>query len=226
MENIIFIILFLFPGVFITIIYGRFIPTLHEEESTYNEVIRSFIISTFVLFFNILILNRVWDAKLNCWDDFIKYIKIYDNFIIYFVVSLVVSLLGVAAYWIINTYVTPGIINAVYRKKIGVSLETKHPSPWHSVFENNQLMLNNRPVGFFKGNELRSIGFVDGYPSPGSKKKDFRLINTDWLYNLYLKEESKDKKDKIFDVIDAEYYDIENDVLIKFYNTENFLKGI
>ena len=156
------------------------------------------------------------------WYELREYIKIPNNFIIFFGITSVLIVPGIPIYgWIIDS----GVIKVVniFRRNKRKAIESEHLSPWHAVFENKDFSLNDRPVGIFKGNKLVTIGILGGWSAADSKKKDFMLMDT-WIKDLYYADKRKDRKDRLFKLIDTEYYDSENDMLIKFYNNEYLMK--
>jgi len=222
MDNLAFLILFVFPGVFIKMIYNRFFPSAREDDSKYDEIVQSFIISTFILTINAGIIKALYGIDLLSKNSFTAFVEKPTNLIIFLLITLALIVLGVPIYRLIVDYVYIWVIN-IYRDKMHLARESSHLTPWNSIFENKQFCLDNRPVGFFKENELVTIGYVETFPAAGSKKKDFVLINT-WFKELYDVDSDKDPEDRLFELIDKEYYYPENDTHIKFYNNESLLK--
>ena len=222
MNSLSFLIPFVFPGVFIRMVYDRFFPSIQEDKSKYNEMVQSFIISTVIWFINGIIIMMLYGINIMSWNSFREYIVIPINFIVFFSITFILSLVGVPVYrWIINV-ATIKVIN-IMRKNKSMALESAHLSPWHAVFENKDFSLKNRPIGIFKGNELITIGYVY-HPAADKKTKEFKITSTDFIKGLYLADLDKSNEDKLFDLTDAEYYDPQLDMLIKFYNNENYLK--
>jgi len=225
MDNLAFLIPFVFPGVFIKMIYNRFFPCAREDDSKYDEIVQSFIISTFILMINSGIIKGLYGVNLLSKNSFTAFVEKPNNLIVFFLITLALSGLGVPIYRLIVDYFYVWVIN-IYRDKMHLARESSHLSPWNAVFENKHFCLDNRPIGFFKGNELVTIGYLESCPAAGSKKKDFVLINT-WLFKeLYIADKEKDPKDRLFKLIDKEYYNFENDIYIKFYNNGSLLKHL
>jgi len=201
--------------------YGRIHPSAQEDKSKYNETVHAFVISSVILFINTLIIRILYGINIMSAYELSEYIKIPNNFIIFFGITLILIIPGIPIYgWIIDS----GVIKIVNMFRKGKAKESKHLSPWHAVFDNEKFSLDGRPVSIFKGKELVTIGYLDGWPAADQKKKDFVLINT-WLFKeLYYADKEKDRRYRLFDLIDAEYYDSDNDMLIKFYNKEYITK--
>lgn len=219
MDNFAFLIPFVFPGVFIKMIYNRFFPSAREDDSKYDEIVQSFIISTFVLILNALIVRLFYGVDILSKNSLMTFIEKPINLLAFFAITMILSVIGVPIYRFIVDYIYVWVIN-IYRTKMNLVKESTHLTPWNAVFENKRFSLNNRPVGIFKGDELVTIGYIDYLPAAGCKKKDFVLINT-WFKDLYEADKNKDPKDKLFGLIDREYYNSENDTHFKFYNNES-----
>lgn len=220
MNNIVFLILFIFPGVFIRMIYNRFFPILDQEESKYFEIVHAFVISTFVLLINFGLMEIYYKFCISSWSNFTKIIS--NNPLLFLGFTIISGSIVLFCYHQVIYKLNPFISNKFIRKPNNLAQETEFPSPWHDVFENPNFSLNDRVVGIFKGKELITIGYLGNYSSPSVKEKEFKIIYSDWFMKQYLKDESAEKK--VFDKIDAEYYDITNDVLIKFYNSDKINK--
>lgn len=222
MDNLAFLILFIFPGIFIRMVYDRFFPSINEEKSNYKEVAHSFLISTVILFANAIIIRICYGINIISLDEFKKFIAIYNNFIAFFFLTLTLIIIGVPIYRWIMDYAAIKLIN-IFRKKKRLSFESKHLSPWHAVFENKEFNLTDRPIGIFKGEKLVTLGILSGYSAADKKNKEF-LVESTWIKDLYYADKNKETKDKLFDRIDVEYYNPEIDMLIKFYDNQYLMK--
>lgn len=224
MDGLSFLIPFVFPGVFIRMIYDRLHPSIQEDKSKYNEIVQSFIISTVILLINaiinVVIIMILYRVNIMAWSAFKEYVG--SHFIMFSCTTFILSLIGVPVYgWIIDSAALKGV--NIRRKKEGLAKESEFLSPWHAVFENKNFSLTLRPVGFFKGKELITMGHI--YPSAADKKtREFKLTYTDVIETLYREDSAKDKEDKLFNIIETEYYDPQIDMLIKFYGNENYIK--
>lgn len=224
MDGLSFLIPFVFPGVFIRMVYDRIHPSIQEDKSKYNEIVQSFIISTVILLINaitnVVIIKAIYNLNIMEWSSFKGYVE--NHFIAFSCITFILSLIGVPIYgWIVDSAELK-LVN-IQRKKDGLAKESEFPSPWHAVFENKNFSLKLRPVGFFKGRELITIGLI--YPSAADKKtREFKLTYTDVIEALYREDSVKDKEDKLFNIIETEYYDPQLDILIKFYGNENYIK--
>ena len=223
MDGLSFLIPFVFPGVFIKMIYNRFFPSAREDDSKYDEIVQSFIISTVILMINAGIIKVLYGVDILSKNSFTAFVETSNNLIWFFIITLILSGLGVPIYRLIVDYFYVWVIN-IYRDKMHLARESSHLSPWNVVFENKKFCLDNRPTGVFKGNELVTIGYLECYPAAGNKKKDFVLINTQLFKELYNADNGKEPKDRLFKLIDKEYYNFENDTHIKFYNNVSLLK--
>ncbi len=222
MDSLFFIIPFVFPGVFIRMVYDRFHPALKEEQSQYKEIVHAFLISTIVIFVNALVIKFYHKTNIMSVESFETYISDFNNLVNFFLITFVLSIVGVPVYkWVIDDF-SVMLVN-IYRERSNLPQETKHSSPWHACFENKEFSLANRPVGFFKNDVLVAFGYIEGIPAADKEKKDFMLINT-WLKDLFEKELERNESEKLFNIIEREYYDIENDILIKFYSKEPLMK--
>jgi hypothetical protein len=220
MDSLFFLIVFIFPGVFIRMAYDRINPSIQDDKSKYNETVHAFIISTVILLVNTVIIKLLCGINIMSWYALREYIEIPNNFIVFFSITSILIIPGIPIYkWIIDSVV----IKAINPFREGKAKESSHKSPWHAVFENEEFSLVHRPVGIFKGRELVTIGYVC-YSAPDKKVREFKLNSTDFMKVLYSEDPAREEKDKLFNLSDAEYYDPQLDMLIKFYNNENYLK--
>lgn len=103
--------------------------------------------------------------------------------------------------------------------------ETTSQTSWATVFTKNKLLnSNNVCVAIYKNNDLITAGLVYNYPSLTHPNRDFLLYQTDHIQNILHEDELKEEKDRVFEYSNAEYYDVNNNMLIKFYSLEKYNK--
>lgn len=74
-----------------------------------------------------------------------------------------------------------------------------------------------------KNGEVITAGLVDVYPPPNQKNRDILLRDTQG-FKLYLDNDKNIPEDKrLLDIIKYEYYDFNNDLLIKIYDNTKLI---
>lgn len=75
-----------------------------------------------------------------------------------------------------------------------------------------------------RSGELITAGVVSIYASPNQQEKEFLLCDTDLVKQIFEDDEKLGLDLKMFKQADYEYYNVAQDVLIKFYNTVEYNK--
>lgn len=230
-ESIYFLILFTLPAAF-HIIYNvhiRFVPVIKKDKSL--ELAECIVFCMAVFFVNMLVMRQdlvkfaqyVLTEDSNKMEFCIKNQFDYLTFLIhYFIVNLLSSLVVIIVWYKFGQPTFRKINNWVMRKA-GRDEEKQFDDVWRTLFETKEYVdASNCVVRIEKGGQLVTAGLIQLYPSPTEENKELALYNTDSIKQLFEWDENKEVKDKIFPFSISEYYDIGNDVLIKFYGTEKY----
>jgi NADH:ubiquinone oxidoreductase subunit 5 (subunit L)/multisubunit Na+/H+ antiporter MnhA subunit len=221
MEKILIALLTLVPGIVIKMVRSRVYPEIPEEHPPkYNEVAKIIILSLIVLVVNIVILYIVNPyikipnisklSQIIVYLDEIKYLTIY---IIICAVSTIIVYLLVYSKHSVNSQLK--IINKLRSNNSKVE-ESKYSTIWVDIFENREIT-TNAIVSIWKGSKMVSIGMLEGFSQPRARK-EFKLIGTNRTrkdYEMY---------PQLLEVVKFEYYDVANDLLIKFHDGEKLFR--
>lgn len=235
-ENIYFLILFTLPAAF-NIIYNtyiRHVPRSYQDKSV--ELAECIIYCLFVFLANILILKKDVVSFINYMfldksnsvavADFLEEFQFdYITFMIhYFVVNIATSI-GIIFIWnslLVSFYrCCCNIINELK----GRPEEVAFGDVWRNLFETNELIdVNNHAVWIEKGGQLVTTGLIGMYQAPNESEKEIVVYNTERIKEIFDEDRKKSYRERIFKDSVYEYYNIEKDILIKFYSLSEYNK--
>lgn len=218
MDQIVFIVVFIFPGILINIVRERIGKVSDEETTAYEEL-------TIALFFSLIILIlSTWMSKyfLNTELTNLESLKTqfteFSFLFRYIVLTLVVTALVFCIHLPIEEKILQRIVNYL-RGKRKLSEETNFKTEWSEVFENPDFDLSNTYISVERDGQLITCGLLKSYSNPKERNKGLILIATNTIKEFL--EYDKDNPDERFlDVIDQEYFDISTGTLFKFHNKE------
>lgn len=228
-ENIYFLILFTLPAA-LNILFNAHIrntPISKEDKSVEIAECIAFCFAVFLL--NIIVLQKETNlfaqySLLNpeAQEVFSKQMNFsYIGFMIkYFVCNIITSFVVLISWYTMGQWIFRSIRNGInYIRKS--PRELKFSDVWSNVFETKQYAnMSDCIIRIERGGNLVTAGVVCIYSSPNSPKKDFLLRDTDLIRQIFEDDEKLPLELKMFKQADCEYYDTQNDLLIKFYNTE------
>lgn len=212
-------ILFLGPGFFINLLEDQFWATTNKEKKYESYILESFIYSIMILVINILFLKFMFKIELLKFDDLISGLNNIIFFIKYILLTIISSFIVLAIKKVLFEVVL------FIKNKNKVKQFTKYPTVWDKIFNNNKINVNELVFSISKGDVIISQGFLSSHSRLNAESKEIELFCTKDTAD-YLNDE-KFVSENLED-IDFEYYDINNDVLIKglrfrkgaFYNCE------
>lgn len=218
MEQIIILILFVFPGVFVSLLYKEYLPRSKNESTDYEKTVIAFIYSFAVLVLNIIIMKLVYSKDVQVLTQLMDQFKNTGFLIKYVGLTFTTSILFAVVWHFIFKRIILKIQN-IFRVKGGLTKITQYPNVWDEIFANPETDLNDLYVSIEKDGELITQGLIALYSPIDAKEKEIKLICTD-AFKMYLDNDKTlpDEK-KILKDIDFEYFDMEKGILIKFYNT-------
>lgn len=219
MEQIISLILFVFPGVFINLLYKQYLPKSKQEPSDYEKAVIAFIYSFMVLVLNIVVMKFIFKKEIETLDQLLGYFKNTSFLLKYVFLTIFTSMLFAIVWHYIFKYLILWAYN-FYRKLRGLPKETRFSSVWDEIFENPDNDMTDAYVVIEKDGDIISQGIIDLYSPIDSKDKEIKLICTDSFKKYLENDKLLTEDEKIFNEIDYEYYNIETGVLIKFYNNK------
>lgn len=232
-ENIYFLILFTLPAAF-NIIYNTYIrrvPRSYKDKSV--ELSECVIFCLAVFFGNILVLKKevILFARYILLEneevaEFISKTKFdYIDFMMqYFIVNMIMSVVMIMLWNLILKKIYLVITNII-NKSFGRPEETGFSDVWRNLFETNELLnVYDHAVKIEKGGQLITAGIIAMNQAPNEDEKEIVVYNTEHIIELFEEDKKKKYKKRILGDSVYEYYNIQNDILIKFYSLEKYDK--
>lgn len=232
-DNIYFLILFTLPAA-LNVIYNahvRGVPVSKDDKSI--EIAECVMFCVAVFFVNIAFIHddmRLFSryitlegAELKLFLETTKFI--YVDFIIkYFIVNIISSVSVIVIWYTIGQWLFRFIGNMFNRIRKRPK-EYKYSDVWSNVFETKDFIdINNCIIKIERAGILVTAGLIRLYSAPNKQSKEFVLYNTDLIKQLFEDDTNKKLEKRMFKQSLYEYYDIQNDLLIKFYDTKEYNK--
>lgn len=233
-ENIYFLILFTLPAA-MNIIYNahiRHVPVAKTDKSI--ELAECIIFCFAVFMCNIVLMHK--DMSLFAKYSLLQENEIatfcentgfdYINFMIfYFMINIVTSICVLIFWYTIGQWIFRKIINEINKVK-GRPNELKFSDVWSNVFDTNTYVNINDDlvISFEKGGTLITAGVVMTYSPPNQEKREFLLTDTDLIRQIFEDDRNVPLEYRVFPQALYEYYDVQEDVLIKIYKADKYNK--
>ena len=232
-ENIYFLLLFTLPAA-LNVIFNthiRQVPIVKDDKSV--ELAECVVFCLAVFFFNIILIRDdilLFTKYITLeGDELQKFLEItkfeYVEFIIkYFIINLISSVAVIVIWYSIGQYFFRFYSNSI-NELINRPIEYKYSDVWSNVFETDLIVdINNCIIKIEHSGNLVSAGLIKLYSAPNKMNKEFVLYNTDLIKQLFEDDTNKKLEKRIFKQTICEYYDISNDLLIKFYDAHEYDK--
>lgn len=230
-ESIYFLILFTLPAALHVIYhsYIRHVPKINNDKSV--ELAECTIFCLCVFFINLLIMNKEMfklaeyilssDKDVYCTVTGFNYLR----FIIkYFVVNMIVSIGAITIWYAILVKLYRLIINKI-NKKSGNPEELPFSDAWRNIFETKKFVdIENCALRIEKSGITITAGILSIFPAPHLEHREIVLTNSDFVKELFEEDKDKPIEERVFPQAICEYYDINNDLLIKFYSLDGYDK--
>ena len=230
-ENIYFLILFTLPAAF-NIIYNtniRHVPRKYKDKS--EELAECVLFCLVVLFINSLLLRRQVDLFIEYMlldaDEIAVFVENtefdYMDFIIsYFIINMLTSIFVIGIWNLLLKRILLKIYNLINRL-FGKPEITAFGDVWTNLFETNELIdINDCAIKIEKSGALVTAGLISMYQAPNEDEKEIAVYNTEFIKEIFDEDQDKEYKDRIFKQPVCEYYNIDKDILIKFYTLEQY----
>ncbi len=229
-ESIYFLIIFTLPAAIHLIYhaYIRFSPRIQKDKSLELAESITFCISVFVicvLFFG----NKMKDFAqyiLLSANEKETYITSNPNFnyldflVLYTCVTFLVSIITIAIWYGIIKRLFHILIN-IFNKTCKKSQELKFPDIWRNLFETDDLIKRFECcIVIEKSNNVITAGLLHSYPPPHLDSKELLLYHTEQIKEIVKEDILKSPNDRIFYPALYEYYDVNADILMKFYDID------
>ena len=233
-ENIYFLILFTLPAA-LNVIYNahiRHVPVAKPDKSI--ELAECIIFCFAVFMCNIVVMHK--EMTLFAEYCLLQKDKIaqfcsntgfnYINFMIkYFIVNAGTSIIVLIVWYTLGQWVFRGIGN-IGNKCMGRPKELKFSDVWSNVFETATYIKPNKDlvVCIEKGGSIITAGMVMSYSPPNQERREFLLTDTDLIRQIFEDDKNIPLDYRIFPQSTYEYYDVQQDILIKLYDAEKYNK--
>ena len=148
----------------------------------------------------------------------------YINFMIkYFIVNIVTSIGVLIIWYTLGQWAFRKIKNKINEYEDRPD-ELKFSDVWSNVFETDTYINPNEDlvVCIERGGEVVTAGVVMTYSPPNQEKREFLLIDTDLVRQIFEDDRDIPLKLRIFPQTLYEYYDIQQDILIKLYDANKY----
>ncbi len=230
-ENIYFLILFTLPAA-LNIIYNAHIRYVPVEKPDKSVELAECIIFCFAVFMcNIGLMHNEMSEFAQysllpeseiaefCKTTGFDYIKFMTK---YFMLNIATSI-GVLLFWYtLGQWIFRNITNIINKCKKRPS-ELKFSDVWSNVFETDKYInTNDLVIRIEKGGTLITAGLVMVYSQPNQERREFLLIDTDLIKQIFEDDEKKKPEKRVFVQALYEYYDAMHDLLIKFYKADKY----
>ncbi len=233
-ESIYFLIIFTLPAAIHLIYhaYVRFSPRIQKDKTIELAECIIFCISVFVisvLFFGskmkefaeyLLLSSKEKETYITSNPNFN-----YLGFIVqYTCVTIVVSIVVIIIWY--------GIIKRLFHKVINIvnkvckkANELKFQDIWRNLFETDDLIQRFKCcIVIEKSGNMVSAGLLHSYQPPHLDGKEVLLYHTEQIKEVLKEDATKPPNDRIFYPALYEYYDVNTDVLLKFYKIDKLMK--
>lgn len=225
-DSIMFLFLFILPGAFSKVLLYKFAPKKHNDcdgKTATMELSEVIVFSALIFVINMIIMwihNGGFSAV-----NIISKMQNEAFLLRYIVLTMMVTTICTG----LQHFGVSLLFNKCINLYNGVRLkpqELKFPTIWENIFESKQILDlagQDCVVAIEKSGVVISSGKLQYYPAPHTKCNELGLIYCAEI-EAYFERDRKCTKDeyKIFHETILEYYNMEYDVLIKFYDMQKF----
>lgn len=216
-ESIVVAILFLIPGFLVMQLDKRINPKINKNTTEIEKTIKALMLSLIVFFINFIFIRLVRNDISTIQELYSNVLNIKFCFI-YFCISII-SIIITEVFYNIFSMILLKALNIMYSLQNRNVEENKEESVWELIFENKDIDLSNYVVVIKRNGTIVSRGCIDSYSPAICDNKEFKLNSTD-VVESYFKD---DKTKELLTNVEFEYYDINNDMLIQFYNAKELI---
>ena len=213
--NLIYFIMFLFPGGFIKLLLNRFAPRKRKAYTNLMETSELLLGSFLVLIINLPLVEISYNS-FNINDNF--FIENFSFIFLYTAFSFLICPLVAFGYYYFNKYLIHFFVNK-FNKMSGRQEEATSNDVLENIFNHNtfkNINLNDSPViSIEKNGQILVRGRLCMYPGDGAEKREF-VVNDSEIIDLYF------EREVIFDSTTIQYCDIDSGTVIKIYDMSKF----
>ena len=225
MTGIYWILFFIVPGVLIKSFEESITISIRKETSkntVYENLCGIVILSVFSSTISILIFmgSRILfgDKTVNTIDSFIHILNGIKEFVLYIVCMLIATaVVGMLNKCIIRK-VLHAVKNRISEKQTGVKeAYAEEVTIWEDLFLNKDRVKNGLIATIYKDGQYITSGFIQSFNAGYDPKRELELVRTKEIEKILHDDKLRDDEDKWLGYVRYEYVDIDDGVLIKFY---------
>ena len=225
--NLIYFVMFLFPGGFIKLLLDKFAPKRDKKYTSLMEasLLLSFSFLVVVVNFIILMIAYRLPPDLIITETIGATIFSIEDFgfiFSYVLLSFITCPLIAFAWHYFNKYPILLAVNK-YNQKTGKLQETHGDNVFDSIFNHNALRINfyNKPVvSVEKNHKVLVRGRLLMFSGDGTENREI-VVNEAEITERYFERDSKSET-KIFEETIAQYCDLENGLVVRIYEMSKF----
>lgn len=224
-SNVIFILLFVFPGAFSQILNNRFSPKRSRIHKTniveFSEILAS---STVIMAISFFVIYLYDGTVINSVYTFTALME-KNNFLIkYIVLNIFITCVFTFCFHYLNKIVVTKCINW-FNKKMNKPQESGNESIWEDVFEKFEYidLRKNPPVlSIEKDGNVLSRGFLRKWPAPNTDCNEIVLVHCAEIEGYFEDDKNKPINEKVFYKTVIEYCFFDTGITIKFYDMTKY----
>lgn len=224
-SNVIFILLFIFPGAFSQILNNRFSPKsnkIHKNSIIeFSEILAT---SMIIMIINFIIIYLKTGFMIDSVKLFTELLMVNKFLIKYVVLTTIVTCLFTFIFNYINKIIINYMINK-FNKKMNKPTESNSSTIWESIFEHYEFidLYNNPPViSIEKDGVLLTRGFLRKWTGPNVDCNELVVNHSVEIEAYFESDKNKPDNEKIFYKIVMEYCFFETGTVIKFYDMTKY----
>lgn len=199
----------------------RFLPRSIQERSDFEKTICAVIYSSMIIFINLILMKLMRYTDISTFESLQNKLGNISFFIKYIILTIFSSILFVGLKNIFDITMLY-LVNKV-RKIRNLPQETKFTTIWDEIFENKDVDLSNMFVTVEKDGQILSQGALKTHSSPDIDNRELLLSGTNFFKEYLDSDNLLNEDQRLLDIIDKEYVNLSNGIVIKFYNTEKLM---
>ena len=227
--NLIYFVMFLFPGGFIKLLLDKFAPRKDKKHTNLMEASLLLSYSFLVLVVNFIVLivaDRFCIDLINTEAVGATLFEIEDfGFIFSYVLLSFFTCPIIALTWhFFNKLLVHRAVNK-YNKKTGRLHETYGDNVFESIFNHDafKINFNSKPVvSIEKDHHVLVRGRLHMFSGDGAENREIVVNDAEMIEQYFERDSLLDSENKIFKETIAQYCDIENGLVIKIYDMSKF----
>lgn len=217
LEAVIVTIIFLIPGFMVIELDNRMFSRANNNEHEIEKIINALILSMVSVVVSILILNIFKIDNIKSLKELSEKIGEF-NFIFKYIAIVLVSIPITELIYKCYRKLMLKFINFVYKLQNKNITEVDTKTAWEFIFDSANINPSDCCIEVVKNDTVITRGYLKAFSDVKSKNKELILTATNQVNEYFESEKKKPADKKVFNEIDFEYYNLDNDVLLRFYN--------